>query len=290
MATIDIDEYREEVLEDWRERSASKDHEIQLDIYKNSITVKILFKKIWRFIKGYFSGEWGKPGPKAKRDMIFFCNEGRYDSARIWLLKYGDHPGAIDCTSHLDGRTPLMIACANRDKKLAGLLLSRHASPHVRDIFGKYAIHYASENGMGRIANKILAKQAKVDVRDISDRTPLMLAAEGGHYRAVGVLLEFGASLDAHDDIDKWTPLHYAAKSGNCEAINRLMEAGAKLEPHSRSKQTPREVALDHKNTGGGDSPQRVGCWRGRRSDFLTFFLNDVLFKRHFFKQQMACR
>ena len=71
MATIDIDEYREEVLELARAIGV-EDHEIQLDIYK-IIYSENFVQKIWRFIKGYFSGEWGKPGPKAKRDMIFFA-------------------------------------------------------------------------------------------------------------------------------------------------------------------------------------------------------------------------
>ena len=246
---LDIDQYKEEVLEDWRSRQHKVTEEIIMDRKRHRVTVKQIFKNLLRFFKGYFSGEWGAPGPAAKRDMIFFCNESRFNAARIWLLKYGDSPGAIDCISHLDGRTPLMITCAKKDKKLASLLLSRHASPHVRDIFGRYAAHYAAEQGMTRVLGKILTKQAKVDARDINNKTPLMLAGEGGHHRAVQVLLDFGASTNVTDDIDKWTPLHYAAKSGDCDAVTALLRAGAEIKPQSRSKQIPREVALDHKKT-----------------------------------------
>lgn len=78
--------------------------------------------------------------------------------------------------------------------------------------------------------------------------TPLHFAAADGEPSAIRVLLDFGADVNAHNELRR-TPLHWAARQGNAAAIETLAAAGAALNTTDAWGQTPLHDAVDRGNS-----------------------------------------
>ena len=78
--------------------------------------------------------------------------------------------------------------------------------------------------------------------------TPLHFAAADGEPSAIRVLLDFGADVNARNELQR-TPLHWAARQGNAVAIETLATAGAALNATDAWGQTPLHDAVDRGNS-----------------------------------------
>src|SRR5690606_14410205 len=112
------------------------------------------------------------------------CAAGNWRLARF-LLERGARPEPA-------GGQPALLAAAGSDEDdPAGvLLLLRHkAKANARDGRGRSALHEAAVAGHAAICQALLEAGAEVDVRDGEGRTPLLEAARCGAHAALQVLL-----------------------------------------------------------------------------------------------------
>lgn len=97
------------------------------------------------------------------------------------------------------------------------------------------------------IRNILLEKGASAELvslqADFVEQTPLMIAAHIGDSSAILALLNYGASLNAQDNLGD-TPLHKAIKNGYDEAARTLIRAGANLQMENDRFESPLETAI----------------------------------------------
>ncbi|MDH7452325.1 ankyrin repeat domain-containing protein [Luteimonas composti] len=136
-----------------------------------------------------------------------------------------DASAELDAANH-DGLTPLGVACAAGNWRLARFLLERGARPLVAD--GTPALLAAAGGDEDDPAGVqlLLRHKARVDARDREQRTALHVAALQGHAAIVSALLDAGADVQARDAAGA-TPLLEAARGGSLSAFEALLAAGA---------------------------------------------------------------
>jgi ankyrin repeat protein len=166
------------------------------------------------------------------------CAAGNWRLARFLLER-----GAV---VQADGATPALLAAAGaEDDDAAGvqLLLKHKARVDARDLQGRSALHEAAFRGHAEIIAALLAAHADVHARDGRGRTPLLAAARGGSAVAADVLAAAGADVHAVD-VDGHGALVLAcvASTPSPELVRRLLALGA--DPSLVDREGRR--ALDH--------------------------------------------
>lgn len=131
-----------------------------------------------------------------------------------------DAAAELDVRNH-DGVTPLGIACAAGNWRLAKFLLERGAKPEPVD--GTPALLAAAGGDEDDVAGVqlLLKHKAKVDARDARGRSALHEAAFAGHTDVLAVLLDAQADARARDDQAR-TPMLDAARGGRLAAFEAL--------------------------------------------------------------------
>ncbi len=141
-----------------------------------------------------------------------------------------DAAAEVDVLNH-DGVTPLGIACAAGNWRLARFLLERGAKPEPApgsDSQATPALLAAAGGDEDDSAGVqlLLKHKAKVDARDRNGRSALHEAAHAGHPEIVAVLLAAGADAQARDALGR-TPVLEAARGGSLAAFEVLVAARA---------------------------------------------------------------
>jgi len=132
-----------------------------------------------------------------------------------------DAAADIDAINH-DRWTPLGIACAAGNWRLARFLLERGAKPERPDAAPALLAAAGTEEDDVAGVQLLLKHKAKADARDARHRSALHEAARCGHVEIVDTLL--GAGADVHgSDIDGRTPWLDAARGGYLEVLERLL-------------------------------------------------------------------
>src|SRR5690606_6936916 len=125
-----------------------------------------------------------------------------------------------------DGLTPLGIACASGNWRLARFLLERGAKTQSDEgtpaLLAAAGVEEDDAAGVGLL----LKHKARVDARDAQGRSALHEAASAGHVEIVQALLAAHADLQARDAEGR-TPLLAAVVAGKPAAVQALVEAGA---------------------------------------------------------------
>lgn len=139
-----------------------------------------------------------------------------------------DAAAEIDALNN-DGQSPLAIACAAGNWRLARFLLERGARTEPAQ--GQPALLSAAATDEDDPAGVqlLLKHKAKVDARDARGRSALHAASLAGHAEIVAMLLAAGADAKARDEAGR-TPLLDAAQSGSLAVIERLSEAHAEFD------------------------------------------------------------
>src|SRR5688572_17943231 len=123
---------------------------------------------------------------------------------------------------NVDGLSPLGVACAAGNWRLAKFLLERGARPEPAG--GQPALIAAAgtEEDDAAGVGLLLKHKAKVDARDAQGRTALMEAAYAGRAGIVEALLNAGADAAAVDRLGR-TPMLEAARGGRLAVLERLL-------------------------------------------------------------------
>src|SRR5690606_6886054 len=140
-----------------------------------------------------------------------------------------------------DGLTPLGIACASGNWRLARFLLERGAKTQADEgtpaLLAAAGVEEDDAAGVGLL----LKHKARVDARDAQGRSALHEAASAGHVEIIQALLAAHADLQARDGEGR-TPLLAAVAAGKPAAVQALLEAGA----DTAATDADGRSALDH--------------------------------------------
>ncbi|MDI9238324.1 ankyrin repeat domain-containing protein [Lysobacter sp. LF1] len=122
-----------------------------------------------------------------------------------------------------DGLSPLGVACAVGNWRLAKFLLERGAKPEPAG--GQPAMLAAAggEEDDPAGVGLLLKHKAKVDARDRRGRTALHEAAFAGHLDVMGTLLAAGADTGIRDE-DGRTPFLESARGARLPVLEKLIE------------------------------------------------------------------
>ncbi|MDH5835183.1 ankyrin repeat domain-containing protein [Luteimonas kalidii] len=125
-----------------------------------------------------------------------------------------------------DGLTPLGVACAAGNWRLARFLLERGARPGVESGTPALVAAAAGDEDDPAGVQLLLRHKAKVDACDRDGRTALHVAAFQGHQDITATLLDAGADVHARDAHGA-TPLLEAARGARTATFEALLAAKA---------------------------------------------------------------
>ncbi|HYD99730.1 MAG TPA: ankyrin repeat domain-containing protein [Alphaproteobacteria bacterium] len=143
-------------------------------------------------------------------------------SVKSELLR-GASPNAADSR----GQTPLMIAAANGNGEMTGLLLRHGARVGDADALGNTALIRAVESGADEVVDQLMAAGANVNKANRQGVTPLMAAARAGRDDFVDRFLKSGAKVDQLDFAGR-SALAWAQDGRNANVVRLLKAAGAR--------------------------------------------------------------
>lgn len=129
---------------------------------------------------------------------------------------------------------------ANEDRKVLDLL-SQGLAPDYYQSNGESPLMVAAANGNRRIARLLLAAGAEVNARDDSGSTPVIRAADHGHLAVVRTLLAAGANVNVSQDGQSL--LMRVVTSGDLLTAEMLLAAGADVHYRGADGQTALDLA-----------------------------------------------
>lgn len=153
--------------------------------------------------------------------------------AVMTLLANGADPRLTDA----EGRCALHGAALSVDPAVAALLFDANAPPDPIDRDGRSPLGVACANGNWRMATFLLERGAKPEPEG---GQPVLLAAAAGEDDATGVrlLLKHKARVDARGRLNR-SALHAACLAGNAEVAQALLELGADVNARDEHGVTP---------------------------------------------------
>ncbi len=185
-----------------------------------------------------------------------------FNYALLQAAQQSDIEAVTDCLEHgayLDvtdtvGRTPLMLACANRFKgteAVVQLLLTCGANPAHRDMQDQTCAHVAAASGNCRVLDMLKSTGMHLDSFDLHHETPLHMSNDP---QCTALLLGAGARIHAESKTGA-TPLHAAMRQGDVGNIELLLQYGAN--PNGLNKAGVNAIAM---------------AWEQSRHDILHLF------------------
>ncbi len=169
------------------------------------------------------------------------CAAGNWRLAKF-LLERGARPDA-------DGGTPALLAAAGGDEDDAAgvqLLIRHKARVDARDGTRRSALHVAAFNGHAEILAALLTAGADVRARDNDGRTPLLDAARGGRLAAVDALAAAGADVLAVDIAGRdAVVLACAAEAPSLPLVQRLLALGVPADAVDADGKRPADRAAE---------------------------------------------
>ncbi|WP_202839741.1 ankyrin repeat domain-containing protein [Luteimonas saliphila] len=142
---------------------------------------------------------------------------------------------------NLEGLTPLGVACAAGNWRLARFLLERGAKPAIEGGTPALVAAAGGDEDDPAGVQLLLRHKAKVDARDREGRTALHVAAFQGHAEVVAALLDAGADVHARDARES-TALLEAARGAGAAVLEALL--AAKADPHALDAEGRNAVLL----------------------------------------------
>ncbi len=143
----------------------------------------------------------------------------------------------------INGLTLAHLAIINNRPRVLDYLLDEFISTELEDADGDTLLFYAvgAENPRANeCVEELLNHQANVRHRNKNRATPLMTAAYMDNLYAIEKLLEYGADINAHDNVGRSAIVHAASNINirirrtfsmpSLEAILTLLRAGASVE------------------------------------------------------------
>lgn len=131
--------------------------------------------------------------------------------------------------ANAEGVTPLGMACAVGNWRLARFLLERGAKPEAAGTVPALLPAAGTEEDDAAGVQLLLKHKARVDARDAQGRSALHEAALAGHADIVAALLAAGADVHARDEHER-TPWLDAARGGRLAVLERLLTVKPRLD------------------------------------------------------------
>lgn len=155
--------------------------------------------------------------------------------------------GGADVDSKgMNGRTPLVIATQENDRRTVKLLIDKGADLEHSDDEGKTALLHAVMQGHTTIVTGLLFRGASCKYADNIGRTALYYAAAHGHKNSVAELLGAGANPNTQD-INNATRLDAAVVSRKKEVVQLLLKIGADIAVRDSRFLTPLSKAIQER-------------------------------------------
>ena len=152
-------------------------------------------------------------------EMCDFASQGDIDNLNL-LLNNGVDPNQGD----YDGRTPLHLACAEGNNRVAELLVSFKADVNIKDRWGGTPLKDAVVEGHTVVATSMRSRGGRMP-EGIGAQEMCTASSEGDVAR-MRMLLSCGVDPD-EGDYDSRTPLHLACAAGKIMAVSFLLGASA---------------------------------------------------------------
>lgn len=130
-----------------------------------------------------------------------------------------------DIRSHVEAKTPLMLACEEGKLAAAQALVQGGADIRAVDKRGRTALFFAATNVQKEAVSYLLGMGGPgyVNIRGADGVTAVSAAASEGHLSTVQVLVDAGADLSIPDKRCLMTPLHVAALLGHGGVVAYLL-------------------------------------------------------------------
>lgn len=135
-------------------------------------------------------------------------------------------------TGNIDGRTPLHIAVMYAEPSLTQILLENFAIPNAQDNHGDTPLHVTNDL---RCIEILFRNGASPNIPNCTGVCPLHLAVQRRDSEAVKIFLDYGADVNAADDIKWYTPLHIISHNDNNSSSSREEEHFNLLDNESES-------------------------------------------------------
>ncbi|MCJ7525875.1 MAG: ankyrin repeat domain-containing protein [Candidatus Aminicenantes bacterium] len=175
-------------------------------------------------------------------------NRWHYLQVNLWeelaqkLIELGVNINQQD----LEGRTPLLLCCHERDGRRAKYLAEHGADLSLADNNGQTPLLAATRESNLGLMEWLLQKGAPMNVRDRSGISPLLFSQY--NKTKIELLLRYKADPNIQDNNGN-TILHLLADSGNPEALELLLlclRNGASVNQRNRMGETPLIKAFNH--------------------------------------------
>lgn len=158
------------------------------------------------------------------------------DTALICAAMFGHAPivgylvrsGANYQTTNLNGYTAL-TATKKHNNLISKFLIDRDIDVDVPDFNGRTALMHAIADNNKKLVKMLILANADIDHADREGKTALILATVSGHTEFVHYLIHAKAKIDAQDNDNK-TALIYAVEKGYHGIVQSLVDEGADLD------------------------------------------------------------
>ena len=148
-----------------------------------------------------------------------------------------------------------MLAAQKGALDMVQWILDHDVNINHQDKYQRNCLFYVMKSSADNsdVLRALLEKGAKVDQVDNEGKTPLMKACEYALVHSVKVLLEYKADPNIVNTINGDTAIHMTVRSKSpaaAECVRILIKAGASASVMNKSRKTPLDEALAHKNAG----------------------------------------
>ena len=192
---------------------------------------------------------WLGTDPNAKNESGVTALMRAAHFARSEVVKLLIEHGADVNAKTDEGKTALWEIASNnyvfpevlsRQKKIVEILIANGSEVNARTIHGTTPVAACADNPYGAdILRNLLENGALPSTSGHRDWTPLMLASMHGRIENVELLIEYGADLNAKQDMGE-SALSLAAEHCNPEIVELLLKAGASTDFDAKNfLQTP---------------------------------------------------
>lgn len=165
------------------------------------------------------------------------------------------------------GRTPLHIACMQKDINLVRKLEELGADIHATSKNKETALHYAARSGELEVVLLLLEKEIDPRLKMNGGVTALHIAAQRGFLDCVTLLAERTGTIDDLTDRNE-TPLFLACSRGHIDVVKYLLSCNKEGDAVALATSP-----LLQKPNSGGLYPLHIACLRGH--GMLVRFLID---------------
>jgi ankyrin repeat protein len=183
-----------------------------------------------------------------------------FESTKV-LLDHGADPNGDSTGSSL---APLILAVDFKDQNLYELLLSKGASPNVKDPNGYSVLHVAAEKGDLEFVKDLVGRGADVNL-EVEGKTPLYLAFEHSKWEVVNFLKEKSQNYEQIEERIREEQKRKESEQPDKERAEEIKNIGNKFYAEKRYEEALQEYlkAIQH-------DPENVPSVLFRKSSTAT--------------------